>query len=319
MCVSQQAELSFLEGTGVTLTRWGTVVADDTTGETTAFGVYAAGDVVSGPSTVIEAVAAGQRVAEAILRRDGREPERRAAGAHKSVDDAELWRRRAVRLRRPALPERPAPARRDFSEVTPVIDEATARGEGQRCLLCNEMCNLCVTVCPNRANHPILVEPVRTTVPRLLMGADGLQPEAERRVTVAQRRQIVNFTNLCNECGNCVTFCPTAGAPYRDKPRLHLDRSSYEGESDRALFLEGSGEQAVLRARVDGEEHWLRREGAGWRYGSPRAEVSLDAGFALIRADPGPDTGPGEVVDLDLALQLQVLLQALPASFEGLM
>ena len=33
------------------------------------------------------------------------------------------------------------------------------------------------------------------------------------------------LTDFCNECGNCVTFCPTSGEPYRDKPRLYLDRA----------------------------------------------------------------------------------------------
>ncbi len=311
VCVSQQAELSFLSDAGVTLTRWETIAAEDTTGETTAASVFAAGDVVTGPSTVIDAVAAGQRVAAAILQRDGRDAVRAPAGATKAVDDAELWRRRALRVHRPALPERPVEARRDFAEVTPVIGGDTARAEGQRCLLCNEMCNLCVSVCPNRANHEIAVTPVHTSVPVLQVAGEGLEPQGQRAVIVEQRRQIVNLTNLCNECGNCATFCPTAGAPYRDKPRLHLDRSSYHQETDRALYLEGTGPEATLRARVDGEEHWIRREGDGWRYGSPRADVTVDEGFAVVRAAAGPAARAGDRVDLSLALRLRVLLEAL--------
>ena len=51
---------------------------------------------------------------------------------------------------------------------------------------------------------------------------------AQENFTVSQTRQIVHIDDLCNECGNCATFCPTSGRPYRDKPRLHVDREGDE-------------------------------------------------------------------------------------------
>jgi glutamate synthase (NADPH/NADH) small chain len=51
---------------GLETTRWGTIVAKNESGETTKEGVYAGGDVVSGAATVISAMGAGKRAAQAI-------------------------------------------------------------------------------------------------------------------------------------------------------------------------------------------------------------------------------------------------------------
>ncbi len=73
-------------------------------------------------------------------------------------------------------------------------------------------CHLCVTVCPNDAM-------IRLASPREL--DDVLE----------KRWQYLCLADLCNDCGNCETFCPETGAPNRDKPRLHLlDRKWTGGE-----------------------------------------------------------------------------------------
>ena len=53
---------------------------------------------------------------------------------------------------------------------------------------------------------------------------------------VKQRYQILNLANFCNACGNCNTFCPASGAPYRDKPRFWLTVSSFN-EAEEGFFL----------------------------------------------------------------------------------
>ena len=47
-----------------------------------------------------------------------------------------------------------------------------------------------------------------------------------------QEEQVAILTDFCNECGNCATFCPTAGRPYADKPRLYLRRAEAEAEAE---------------------------------------------------------------------------------------
>lgn len=60
---------------GLETTKWGTIVTQEETGETTKAGVYAGGDVVSGAATVISAMGAGKKAAksmhEYILKKKG--------------------------------------------------------------------------------------------------------------------------------------------------------------------------------------------------------------------------------------------------------
>jgi glutamate synthase (NADPH/NADH) small chain len=51
---------------GLDTTKKGTVVANETTGQTTKPGVWAGGDVVTGAATVISAMGAGKRAAASI-------------------------------------------------------------------------------------------------------------------------------------------------------------------------------------------------------------------------------------------------------------
>ena len=67
-----------------------------------------------------------------------------------------------------------------------------AKTEEERCLTCNKVCENCVDVCPNRANISI-------KVPGMAMN------------------QVIHVDYMCNECGNCKSFCPYASAPYKDK------------------------------------------------------------------------------------------------------
>lgn len=97
--------------------------------------------------------------------------------------------------------------------------------ENTRCLDCGNICENCADVCPNRAN--ISVTP-----------AGG-------------RPQIVHVDIMCNECGNCATFCPWESAPYKDKFTMFSDEAGL-ADSDNAGFLPlGDGKYKI---RLDGEE-----------------------------------------------------------------
>lgn len=73
--ISQDPDLAALaEHSGIQTTRWGTLVADADTLETSVPGIFAGGDAVSGPRTVAEAMQMGRRAAAAILGHLGLEP-----------------------------------------------------------------------------------------------------------------------------------------------------------------------------------------------------------------------------------------------------
>jgi putative selenate reductase len=79
-------------------------------------------------------------------------------------------------------------------------------------------CNLCITVCPNDAM-------LHLATPASL--ADRLP----------DKWQYFCLVELCNECGNCTTFCPERGAPFAVKPRLYLDESRFAAADDQGFLL----------------------------------------------------------------------------------
>ena len=204
LAISQGPILDFLDGESIALNEQGYIVADPATFETSLEGVYAGGDVANaGPASIVKAAAAGKAMAAHIL---GRKAAARRPG-EAEVDVADLMLRRSRRQWRTPSPELPPEQRAGFEEVVLTFDEEQVRAETARCLECDSFYGLCVSVCPNLALQTYEVDPAET----------GLQ-----------RYQVAVIDNLCNECGNCATFCPTSGRPYRDKPRLHVDREGDE-------------------------------------------------------------------------------------------
>jgi putative selenate reductase len=131
--------------------------------------------------------------------------------------------------------------------------------EASRCLQCDLVCNICVTVCPNRANMALPAEPV--TYPVQVALADGSVRTLGEEI-MSQPYQIINVADFCNECGNCRTFCPTSGAPYQDKYRVHLSRTGLEAHGE-GFFLAGPGEMVVMNG---GRPGMLTRQGRNFTY-----------------------------------------------------
>ncbi|NLE74427.1 MAG: FAD-dependent oxidoreductase [Actinobacteria bacterium] len=106
---------------------------------TTRPGVFAAGDVVLGPATVIEAVAQGNLVARAVDRylSDG-QIERLILQPGYEVVDQPFDLDDYADARRPEMPELPVDRRRgSFCEVELGMDESVIREECKRCLRCD--------------------------------------------------------------------------------------------------------------------------------------------------------------------------------------
>jgi putative selenate reductase len=97
-----------------------------------------------------------------------------------------------------------------------------------------------VEVCPNRANYAYHVSPTDLTLPVLACVDTGLAVTGQEHFRIQQPRQIIHVDDFCNECGNCATFCVHQGKPYADKPRLFLERESFEREQDNAFYIDGN-------------------------------------------------------------------------------
>jgi putative selenate reductase len=170
-----------------------------------------------------------------------------------------LRQKKARRQPGAILPEIGYDERAGFDMVIQTLDEATAQGEAARCLQCDEICSVCVSVCPNRANVEFEMEAVDFTIQQAVQGANGVEIIDLESGRIEQRYQIINIGDYCNECGNCATFCPTRGAPYRDKAKFHLTRESFDSArlgyhftAENRLEFKDDNQRAVLRLDSDG-------------------------------------------------------------------
>ena len=132
-----------------TLSDWGTMKVDPVTLQTSDVDIFAGGDAVSGPATVVEAIGAGKEAAISI--------DRFIRGADLATDRKTDWTpvtdvptegvAAAARCPMPMLAAETRKA--NFNEVQLGYDEATARSEANRCLECAVCCECyqCVAAC----------------------------------------------------------------------------------------------------------------------------------------------------------------------------
>jgi heterodisulfide reductase subunit A-like polyferredoxin len=182
------------EVAGLELQR-GSLKADPVTLETSVTGVFAGGDAVSGPSSVIQAIATGKRAAESIARyllgqdMRGNRFEDTIRPLPKdllpSVSDAEKKRR----AQPPCLPVESY--RCNFSEVEAGLTEEGALAESDRCLncgLCSE-CQECVRACEHLAvNHSMTERTVKLEVGAVILAPGFEEFDAGRRGEFGYKR-----------------------------------------------------------------------------------------------------------------------------------
>ena len=253
-----------------------TLKADPHTSQTSLPNVFAGGDAVRGAATLINAVADGRHAAETILARLGLSAQAATAtpSDERRPDLDGLRIRQATRVMGPALPERSPEDRLDFDPAIRTLTEEEAMDESRRCLQCDLVCNVCTTVCPNRANIALLSLPMPHPVQVAVRDGDGVRVETLSNRRLEQSYQIVNIADACNECGNCATFCPSAGAPYRDKPRIHLSRESFDNAPDGYRLASPSR----LEGKRGGKAFSLAAEKNGFVFESDALIAHLDGG-----------------------------------------
>jgi len=268
--------------------------------------VFIGGDALRGPASLIDAIGDGRMAADAILRSFGGEgfpPQQRAV----RTDSPASLQDRAARMipaERPVLrfPE----TKNDFNLVIGELSDEQVRAEAARCLDCSDVCDVCVTVCPNRAFMGYDVESRRLST--VLIHRDGAM-EIDTPFVLKQGRQTAVIADWCNQCGNCVTFCPTVGSPWLDKPRLAADRATFE--LDREIYLiERAGHDVRISSRHDDREESLTLHDDLLQYETPEALVMLDASTFAVRGFEFLDDATA-TIDLQHAAEMSVLLAGL--------
>ncbi len=181
--IGQAPDLSFLGDCGVAVGQYHTLEVNPTTLETTVEGIFAGGDVVTGPKTYIDAMAAGLKAAISIdryLRGDdlleGREGEG-TQGDYVTIEIEGVETRERVGGSK--LPS--ARRRGNFREVKLGLTEEQALHEAKRCLECGgcSECLECVKVCePDAILHEMMNETVGLEVGSIILcpGFEEFQP-----------------------------------------------------------------------------------------------------------------------------------------------
>lgn len=177
LAIGQSPETEFTrEVAELNIARTGWIQADAVSLATSVPGIFAGGDVVTGPKTAIEAISQGQEAAESIKRYlEGKDLKggRCAKETELVVDVPQDIERRF----RAVVPTLPLKDRKGFEEVEMVLDEAAARAEAERCLNCRRClgCKLCEEACkPEAINYLMGPEEVRIDVGSVIV-ASGLE------------------------------------------------------------------------------------------------------------------------------------------------
>jgi pyruvate/2-oxoglutarate dehydrogenase complex dihydrolipoamide dehydrogenase (E3) component len=142
IATGEQPDVSFLDkDTGFILSKWNTIKVDPETFTTNVEGVFAGGDVATGPKTVIEAMGAGKVVSRLIDRYLQGQPikrEYRLTRPSTYVEPVELTEEEVMEAKRPSMACMSVPDRVcSFSEVELGLTEEEAVREARRCLRCD--------------------------------------------------------------------------------------------------------------------------------------------------------------------------------------
>ena len=177
LAIGQDADLSFVPK-GMKITEGGTIQVDPITLEITLPGIFAGGDIVSGPASVVDAIAAGKRASVSIDR-------------YLKGEDLKAGRYlRPKRVKKPPKEGIERNARKltsllpinqragNFKEVEMGFNEDMANLEAQRCMTCGSratinyvedcmLCLYCERDCPQKA---IYVSPEKKAMPLVAWG-----------------------------------------------------------------------------------------------------------------------------------------------------
>ena len=142
LAISQTPDVSLLVGdNGLKVSGWNTLEVDPETLVTSVEGIFAGGDVVTGPNTVTGAMSHGKTAAKMIdkyIRGEKLEVEYKVTRPAARVEAMELSDEEIKSLKRPEMPCLPVDQRTEsFKEVEVGFDEAAAIAEAKRCLRCD--------------------------------------------------------------------------------------------------------------------------------------------------------------------------------------
>jgi len=198
---------------GLIIGRSGRVHVDPVTLATNRRGAFAGGDAISGPASVIEAIAAGRKAAINIDKYLGGQGKIDEIFTHKEAKTEGAWEESILDIPRQRMPILDSTKRyNNFSLVELGLTEEMARAEAERCLRCDQSisvevdltkcikCYACQTICSfiyQRACNP-----------------------ENGRIIVSEPSKQIHYSNDCiGGCSLCTQYCSTGAISLSDKYR----------------------------------------------------------------------------------------------------
>ena len=194
----------FADMPGLVWTHRDTIRVNTITMETSLPGIFAAGDAVTGPATVIEAIGGGKRAAIAIDRYLGGIPQPKLPPVpvrQQRIPYIDVPAHTKMALKRPEMALLGLDRRRTtFQQVELGYTENQSREEARRCLRCDicRRCGKCVTVCKEKMG-----------VDALALGYLSFDHPHESDFRRTEQR--------CISCGACAANCPTGAMRIEDR------------------------------------------------------------------------------------------------------
>jgi thioredoxin reductase/ferredoxin len=185
-------------------TRRNTIKVDMVSMETSKQGVFAAGDAVTGPATVIEAIGGGKRAAEAIDRYLSGIPQPKMPPVpvrRGRVECLEVPASTKMILKAPQMPLLNIDRRRvTFQQVELGYSENMVREEARRCLRCDicRRCGECVKICRDKMK-----------IDALKLGYLDFDHPVQTDFRITQEK--------CIACGACANNCPNGAMIIEDR------------------------------------------------------------------------------------------------------
>ncbi len=270
--------------------------------ETKIKNVFIGGDAKRNASTLLKAIGDGRKAAQEIIDKAGidfKTKPHEADKTRKHQDLKDLMLKKAKRIPDVPVKETDLSDRKNFKLVTASLTKDEAVKEASRCLLCDEVCNICTTLCPNLALQHYETEPVKFNLQKIENGKIVNDTVFE----VTQKSQIIHLADWCNMCGNCETFCPTSGAPYKEKPHLYFNKTTFATERDGYYY---DKENQTLSAKESGFDFSLTEKDDFYLYQSDNFIAKLDKKTFEILEYTGTEN---ETCDLRKAAEMSVILK----------
>ncbi len=275
--------------------------------------VFIGGDAMRGASTAINAIGDGRKAAVEIIRKAGLEPFSHEINRETTALNRHIINR-AKKVQQVKTVELPLFDRKNFKLVSQTLTADEAAKEASRCLLCDEICNTCVTVCPNLAFHSYQINPVRYDPQKIIGSKKGVSIVEGDCFKVEQKYQILHIADWCNACGNCTTFCPSAGSPYQNKPHLYLNKNILDEERE-GYFLERANGKKTLFYKKDSHFSSLNKETNCFVYETEKLKVKLNIETFKIMEITSVKKDNFEI-DLKEAAEMSIIMQG-AVSFYG--